>query len=101
MIRVLLLVLLLSGCAGQSPYYSVGAGYKFDEPTIRFWDDYGNPRTSHPVSARFELGIDAESFKYGVSHHSQWSDGWPFNNRDEIHKTEVFVDYVYKFKPLR
>lgn len=98
--RVIILCLLLSGCAGQTPYVTIGSGYKFDEPTIRFWSDPENYRTSVPVSARFEVGLETESFRYGVSHHSQWSDGWPFNNKDEIHKSEVFVDYIYRFKPL-
>ena len=89
---------LLGGCASQTPYFKVGASYKFDELEMTFHDGTGGKRKSDPIGARVEVGVEDESFNYGVSHHSQFLDGWPFNDKYEYHKTELFIDYVYKFR---
>ncbi len=98
--KLILVLLFLSShvfsCDG--PYLKIGAGYKFQE-TDHFHNVETGGRTnihfSDPVSARIELGIEKGNLSYGVSHHSQWRTGFPFNNEDEIQKTEVFIDYKF------
>lgn len=90
---LILLSLLLSGCSSTKcfTYGKVGAGYKFDEAVI-----YYNGETLHdPISARLEIGKQCERWSYGVSHHSQWFNGKPFNNNNEYHKSEIFIDYTF------
>jgi hypothetical protein len=77
-------------------YVKIGTGYKVDQ------DRYFNYRgvqykylDRDPYSARFEIGIEQGRWTYGVSHHSQWASGFPFNDRGEPYKTEVFIDYRY------
>tara|TARA_R110002020_G_scaffold247358_1_gene461282 strand:- start:317 stop:628 length:312 start_codon:yes stop_codon:yes gene_type:complete len=90
---LILSVIALSGCSiTENAFVKVGAGYKFQESKY-VWRDGGNEKTSNPISARFELGSREGNFSYGLSHHSQWFDGEPFNNDMENYKTEVFVDY--------
>ena len=88
---ILILSLLLTACTA-TPYVTVGAGLKLDEPDIT-WND-GSDAT-HPVSARFEVGLEQGPWTYGVSHHSQWID---VTSGGEYHKTEVFVDYTWRFE---
>lgn len=84
-----------AGC--DKAYATVGAGYKFDEPTTmkidgKMIDLHG----SNPYTARFEIGIVCnENLRFGVSHHSQWTTGAPFNNKGDPYKTELFIDYTY------
>lgn len=84
-------------------YFKVGAGYKLDE---RKQFIIINRDTRQPVnfystpardSARFELAVDCTNLTYGISHHSQWSTGWPFNKVGEPYKTEVFIDYKFEW----
>ncbi len=93
MIRLIPL-LLLTGCASIpcDQYASIGAGYKFRQSTIDYWD--GSEQS--PISARIEIGSDCEGYRYGVSHHSQWLKGWPLNDEMEYSKTEIFIDWVIK-----
>lgn len=96
----ILAAILIQGCAtNHQPYYAVGVGYKLDETTYYWWDNAmkGNREGNCPLSARLEVGMDAGNFRYGLSHHSQWTTGAPFNNEGEYQKTEVFIDYVKKF----
>ncbi len=89
----------LSGCS-TTPYVKVGAGYKFDEPTM-YWTNHDTGvvnKQDDPISARLEVGLEDGNWTYGVSHHSQWATGYPFNNEGEHYKTEVFIDYTYRFK---
>jgi hypothetical protein len=85
-----------AGC--DKAYATVGAGYKFHESTT-FLDDAGERFRFKGVSkysARIEAGIQCnENIRVGISHHSQWLDGAPFNDRGEPFKTEVFIDYTY------
>lgn len=100
---ILVLSLVLAGCAGQTPYALVGAGYKISETPMTWHDGNGNKlrNGNDEYSARFELGLDADSFRYGLSHDSNWLNGAPFNGEGEYQKTEVFIDYVYRFKPIK
>lgn len=96
----IIIAIMLVGCASNGEgqydycvgYIAVGAAYKFDETPI-----YGANFEQSPISARIEAGNDCGTFCYGVSHHSNWFEGWPVNSADEYGKTEVFVDYVHKF----
>ena len=83
----------LSACSSipDGTYFKVGAGYKFDETSIR----YDDGKTNHPVSARLELGVEENDLTYGVSHHSQWFVGPPLNDDMEYGKTEVFIDVKF------
>ena len=71
----------------EGVYGYVGAGYKVDEFT---WND--QPFGRNPT-ARFGIYGKWGKVKAGIDHHSQWRDGAPFNERQEYHKTELFVDY--------
>jgi len=93
MIKYLILIIFLTSCASTQPYLKIGAGYKFEETKI-YWQNKGaSTNSNHPISARFELGIEQENITYGISHHSQWLEGWPVNSNGEYSKTEVFADY--------
>lgn len=103
---VLFLALLLVSCANTSYYISVGAGLKFQETNID-WERHGKVSSNVPISARIEVGAEREvpcvmmgvkcSVKTGVSHHSQWFAGRPFNDKGEYSKSEVFADYKWVF----
>ena len=71
----------------EGVYGYVGSGYKFAEP------DFGNVQTGRNPSARFGIFGKWGRIKAGIDHHSQWRDGAPFNERQEYHKTELFIDY--------
>lgn len=87
-------MLTITGCAvTDNAYFKVGAGLKLDEPKIMF-DDGSTP---HPISARLELGSSYGPIYYGISHHSQWATGFPFGDEMEPGKTEIFIDYEFKF----
>ncbi len=77
-------------------YVTVGIGYKLEETSLTFKD--GN--MSSPVSARLEMGIKDGNITYGISHHSQWFTGFPFNNDMEYGKTEIFIDYKFQLGEL-
>lgn len=76
------------------PYVKVGTGYKLKEIEIYFIDG----SKSEPLTARIEVGAENGNWTYGLSHSSQWLSGKPFNNDMEYSKTELFLDYTWKFK---
>lgn len=77
-------------------YATVGAGYKFQERTKLTIDNVEYDTDQSPISARIELGMQCnENLRFGVSHRSQWLQGWPVNDKKEYSVTEVFVDYTY------
>ena len=84
---------MLSGCTSTSPYVKIGVGYKFTETNM----EAKGKKLKDPISARMELGMESDTISYGVSHHSQYFSGAPFNKRGEYSKTELFIDYKYKF----
>jgi len=88
---LLVSLLLLSGCTSTPTYIKLGAGYKFTESDIKWRDGSG----TNPISARIEVYKENGNVSYGISHHSQWFTGFPFNNNLEYSKTEVFVDYKF------
>jgi len=75
-------------------YFKVGAGYKFSEQ-----DKINHGGVEYqlvdvsPYSARIESGVECGSLTWGISHHSQWATGAPFNDTGEYYKTEFFIDY--------
>ena len=93
-VSVVGMALGMGGCASKPQHFcSVGAGYKIDEMELR-WAD-GSPVGSGNPTARIECWQQREFIKYGIAHHSQWFTGAPFNDRNEYHKTEVFVDVIF------
>lgn len=94
---VLLIIILASGCS-HTPYIKAGAGYKLSETDMLWVNEHKTVQGNHPVSARLEAGFEAGNWTYGVSHHSQFATGAPFNNDPEYQKTEVFVDYTWRFE---
>lgn len=77
-------------------YFKVGAGYKFEQTKYFVSENTGQInkiKFNDPLSARIETGVDCGKWSYGISHHSQWRTGFPFNNENEIQKTEFFIDY--------
>ena len=102
MIKLIVLLLAISGCS-ITPYAKIGTGYKFQEQNMT-WTNHRTGvqnKADDPVSARFEVGARTGNWTYGISHHSQWFTGEPFNNGGEYYKTEWFVDYEYKFKTIK
>lgn len=108
LIKIFMLLLILMAVIFSSTskadcdeiYFKVGTGYKFDEQTkIRL--DRDNSRVyeiaNSPYSARFETGVECGNLTYGLSHHSQWSTGAPFNKTGEYYKTEIFIDYKFSW----
>jgi len=77
------------------PYASVGVGYKIHEPTYVEYNgekldvNFGGEDTAL-MEAGFEYG---RHVSFGLKHDSQWSTGWPFNDTNEYHKTEIFIRY--------
>ena len=81
-------------------YLKVGAGYKFDEQDkVRLQKDNSQifEIVNSPYSARFETGIECGKVTWGISHHSQWTTGAPFNDSGEYYKTEFFIDYKFSW----
>lgn len=98
-ILVVLYVILITGCS-STPYVKAGAGYKVSETNIHWQNSDGTYNEgNHPISARFEVGLESGNWSYGVSHHSQFFTGAPFNDKDgEYQKTELFIDYKYTWE---
>lgn len=102
--RYLLLILVLLStnvfAGGYNYYVKIGTGYKFDEQTL-VHNEYDHSQVfeieNSPYSARFEIGIETDKWSVGISHHSQWATGFPFNDTGEYYKTELFVDYKFTF----
>jgi len=95
-----LTVLALNSSAScDTAFAKVGAGYKFRESTMLVLDgvEYDTTDYNSPYSARVEVGIDCENISFGVAHHSQWADGYPFNDNAEYAKTEIFIDYKFEW----
>lgn len=93
--KYLILLLLASPVmACDEIYLKVGTGYKFDEQdkAVLEGKEYYYTDVS-PYSARFETGVECGNLTYGISHHSQWATGFPFNDTGEYYKTEFFIDY--------
>lgn len=93
---LILLMLASPVIACDEIYIKAGSGYKFDEQTeIRLQKDNGKVYeiANSPYSASIETGVECGSLSYGVSHHSQWATGFPFNETGEYYKTEFFIDY--------
>lgn len=82
--------------ACEQVYAKVGVGYKVDEARHFYRDGERYMQDNlDPYSARLELGCRQGNWSYGMSHHSQWRTGWPFNDLGEPHKTEFFIDYEW------
>lgn len=77
--------------AKADDYLKVGIGYKLDEFGI-----YEQGKIiDEPLSARIEYGYESGPLTFGVAHRSQWLRGWPVNDLEEYHVTEVFIDYKF------
>ncbi len=97
--NLFLIGLILSfSCSSKADIYiKIGSGYKLieNDHIVRTTGERVYYDTGGKISARIEIGVEKGSWSYGVSHHSQWEAGFPFNDRDEPHKTEIFVDYKW------
>ncbi len=93
LIIIPLTLITLSGCTSTGSYFKVGVGYKLESTEIN-WED--GSVGDHPLSARFELGVERGAVSYGISHDSQWVTGKPFNDDMEYSKTELFIDYKFE-----
>lgn len=95
---LIFIVALLASSSHADFYIKIGTGYKFvetDELTVAGVDYTVDD--ADPISARIEIGQERGNWSYGVSHHSQWATGAPFNDKKEYFKTEVFIDYKFEF----
>lgn len=98
--KSLLCIFILSANAHAAdvyPYAAVGIGYKIDEPNSVNYNgeeldmDFGSNDT-----ALMEAGFEIDGgYSFGIKHDSQWSTGWPVNDKEEYRKTEVFVRYKF------
>jgi len=101
--KILAIILMLASSTAMADYdyyVKIGAGYKIDQTEYTTDIESGRKVYLHfndPISARIEVGIEHESISYGISHHSNWLTGYPFNNEGEFHKTEIFVDYKFSW----
>lgn len=89
-VSLIAILLVVAGCA--NPYAKAGIAYKVQETNIDFYDG----SAQDPITARLELGFEDGNVSWGVSHHSQWFTGAPFNNDLEYSKTEIFLDYKFE-----
>jgi len=100
MIKPLLLLLTLTSPIAHAAdiylYSKTSIGYKFNQSNV-MQEDFSYYE-SHPISSTFELGLNVNKWSFGVKHDSQPFDGWPVNNKGELHKTEVFISYTKKWE---
>ncbi len=77
-------------------HLTVGVGYKLKETELWFRGADQVPyKMRRALTARIELYYQlTDQITIGVTHHSQYSEGPPFNSRGEYHKTELFIDYT-------
>lgn len=97
---LILLMICSPVMACDETYIKIGAGYKLDQTEYFTDNDTGerfNIDFNDPMSARIEVGIQKGNISYGVSHHSNWLTGFPFNDTEEVQKTEVFIDYKFSW----
>lgn len=96
-VNLFLLAMLVTYCCNTKAdiYIKIGSGYKVFEPTYVTCEsgERINFDNGGKISARIEIGKEVGNWTYGISHHSQWEAGFPFNDRNEPHKTEIFIDY--------
>jgi hypothetical protein len=99
LILFLLLTFVSANALACQKYITIGVGYKIqeaDRATLNSGQigeaDFGRKET-----ARIEAGCEVKNWTFGVSHDSQWFSGAPLNDDPEYHKTEVFVDYTWRF----
>ena len=92
--KPLIIILAISLTACATPYARVGIGYKIQDVDVH---DLAND----PVTARIEAGFERGNLTYGISHHSQYFTGWPFNDDKEYLKTEFFIDYKFTLEHLK
>ena len=82
-------------------YITIGAGYKFQETNLKLNKDGVQSNWNEPMSARIEVYYQySKNVTFGISHHSQWLTGFPFNDDSEYSKTEVFIDYTFSLGGL-
>ena len=95
---LLISLILLFSCTSKADIYiKIGSGYKLIETDymVSTKGQKLNLETGGKISARIEIGKEHGNWSYGISHHSQWFAGYPFNDRDEYQKTEIFIDYKW------
>lgn len=96
-ISLLALIILFTCEAKADIYIKIGTGYKLIE-TDHITRANGEKiyyNTGGKLSARIEIGKESGNWTYGLSHHSQWAAGFPFNDQTEPQKTELFIDYKW------
>ena len=82
-------------------YVTIGAGYKFQETNLKLTRNGVKKDWNEPVSARIEIYYQySKNVTFGISHHSQWLTGFPFDDDSEYSKTELFVDYTFSLGDL-
>ena len=82
-------------------YVTIGAGYKFQETNLKLTRNGVKKDWNEPVSARIEIYYQySKNVTFGISHHSQWLTGFPFDDDSEYSKTEIFIDYTFSLGDL-
>lgn len=81
----------------------VGVAYKINESNLWFDDVKMRKAYTARVGAwyRFENVVSKKCYvDLGFDHHSQYSEGGPFNDRDEYAKFEFFLDGTCRLSAL-
>jgi hypothetical protein len=94
---IILAIAITSNQAKADVYIKIGSGYKLIETEYvrRPNNEKVYFNTGGKLSARIEIGKEKGSWTYGIAHHSQWLSGFPFDDKEELQKTEIFIDYKW------
>lgn len=91
----LLLSLLLVSCS-HTPYVSSSVGYVLHEQRVDL-DGNGDNSEIGKISCTFELGLETDNISYGIRHNSRCFVNYPFNDKKEYFRDELFIRYKHKF----
>lgn len=98
---ILIAVLLIQGCAGQTPYFKAGVGYAINQQNAFVYKKRGGTQMlTSKLPAHFELGLKDGAFEFGIAHDSNYDDG-EINNRYEWYQDRVFINYTYEFEEIK
>lgn len=83
-------------------HVKIGMGYKVHEKKIYYTQPDGTRYlVDNPISARIEISYQlTKRWTIGYAHHSQWLAGYPFNDKKEYSKDEIFIDYTFSLGDL-
>jgi hypothetical protein len=87
-LAVCLMVLLMTGCAGWSPFAEVGVGFQIDNRTD-WWVQTQRGYQGKNPQARLAVGMANGKYSCGYYHQSWFFQGRPFNKDPEIYQDDI------------